>query len=45
MPSATDSFFYNYEMLIASKMINGRVPTFVGEFKGNESKEVNIPVN
>lgn len=45
MPSATDSFFNNYEMLIASKMIQGRIPSFIGQFKGSESEIVNIPVN
>ena len=45
MPSASDSFYNNYEMLIASKLIQGRVPTFIGGFKDSESEIVNIPVN
>ena len=44
MPSATDSFYNNYEMLIASKMIQGTVPNFIGQFKGQESDVIQIPV-
>lgn len=45
MPSTSESFYNNYEMLIASKLIQGTVPSFIGEFKENESEVVNIPVN
>jgi len=45
MPSATDSFYNTYEMLISSKLIQGKVPSFIGEFKDSESEIVNIPVN
>jgi len=45
MPSATDSFFNTYEMLLSSKLIHGIVPSFIGEFKDSESELVNIPVN
>lgn len=45
MPSATDSFYNTYEMLLSSKLIQGKVPSFIGEFKNSESEIVNIPVN
>ena len=45
MPSASDSFYNTYEMLIASKLIKGRVPNFIGGYKNGESEIVNIPVN
>lgn len=45
MPSATDSFYNTYEMLLSSKLIHGKVPSFIGEFKDRESEFVNIPVN
>jgi len=45
MPSATKSFYNTYEMLIASKMIQGTVPSFISEFKGQKSEIVQIPVN
>lgn len=45
MPSATDSFYNNYEMLLSSKLIHGIVPSFFGDFKNKESEIVNIPVN
>lgn len=45
MPSATKSFFYNYEMLLSSKLVYGVVPDFYGGYKGNETGIVNIPVN
>lgn len=45
MPSATDSFYNTYEMLLSSKLIQGVVPSFIGEFKDSESELVNIPVN
>ena len=45
MPSATDSFYNRYEMLIWSKLVHGIVPSFIGEFKDSENEIVNIPVN
>ena len=45
MPSASDSFYNNYEMLIASKMIQGKLPSFISQFKGQESEIVQVPVN
>lgn len=45
MPSATDSFYNNYEMLLSSKLIQGKVPSFFGELIDSESEIVNIPVN
>ena len=45
MPSATDSFYNNYEMLLSSKLVQGIVPSFFGDFKDKESEIVNIPVN
>lgn len=45
MPSATDSFYNTYEMLLSSKLIQGVVPSFIGDFKDSESELVNIPVN
>jgi len=45
MPSATNSFYNSYEMLLSSKLIQGKVPSFIGEFKNSESEIVNIPVN
>lgn len=45
MPSATESFYNNYEMLLSSKLIQGTVPSFFGSFKDKESEIVNIPVN
>lgn len=44
MPSATNSFYNQYEMLISSKLIHGTVPNFIGNFKDSESEIVNIPV-
>ena len=45
MPSATNSFYSTYDMLIASKLIQGTVPNFIGNFKGGESELLQIPVN
>lgn len=45
MPSEAKSFFYNYEMLLSSKLVYGVVPDFFGGYKGSEEEIVNIPVN
>ena len=45
MPSATNSFNNYYEMLISSKLIQGKVPSFFGDWSNKESEIVNIPVN
>lgn len=45
MPSVAKSFYNDYEMLLSSKMIQGIVPNFFGDFRNKESEIVNIPVN
>lgn len=45
MPSSTDSFYNDYEMLLASKLVQGTVPDFFGGYKEKETEIVNIPVN